>query len=274
MEIIQAAVLGLVQGITEFLPISSSGHLVLFQHLFGLTEPHLEFGIAVHIGTLLAVVLFFFGNIRSLVATLVRFLLQAVRRNRPDPIGYARLDLKMAALIGVGCIPTALIGLAFYRISDTLFSSISLVGVMLIITGILLYLTRWKKKAEKTIQTFTLTDALIIGLVQGMAILPGISRSGATIAAAVFLGIRKEIAAEFSFLLSIPAILGAGAFMVKDVVGEPGPWNLNVLLAGSLVSAIVGYFSLYVLVFMIKKGRLHFFAPYCWLLGAAVFIII
>ncbi len=273
MEILQAVVLGTVQGGTEFLPVSSSGHLVILQHLFGLTESHIGFDIAVHVGTLVAVIAFFFRDIRSLVVTLVRCVMPAAKRKWSDLPALTHPDIKLAALVMIGSIPTAVIGLLFHRISDVLFSSVNLVGMMLIITGLLLILTRWVKKNQKSFHAFTFKDALIIGLVQGMAILPGISRSGATIATAIFLGIRKEIAVEFSFLLSIPAIFGAGMIMVKDMAGDSALWDAKIMFTGMLASCVVGYFSLSMLVFIIKKGRLHFFAPYCWILGAAACII-
>lgn len=265
MNSIQAAILGAIQGLTEFLPISSSGHLVLFQHLFGFKEAQLFFDICLHIGTLIAVVIFFRREIRSILAAAVRFLSLALKREisftgvNEDP------DMKLAMLIIVGSIPTAVLGLLFKKWSEQLFSSVFLVGCMLLMTGCLLWATRWIKREGGGIPGFTVPMALCIGLIQGMAILPGISRSGSTIAAALFLGLDRPTAARYSFLLSIPAIVGAMLLSLRDLSGTaaftPPVW------IGGGTACVVGYLALALLVYIVNKGRMHLFAPYCWLVG-------
>ena len=272
MNFVESIVLGVIQGLTEFLPISSSGHLVISQYLFGLKEPHLSFDIAVHLGTLAAVIIYFWQDIRSLVITLLNFpsLYSKYKRGQLTPL--EKQDMKLLLLIIIGSIPTGVIGLLFHEISDRLFSSVSLVGVTLLITGSLLWLTAYVKKPGCGILEFSKTKSFLIGIVQGLAILPGISRSGSTIAMGIFLGISKETAAKFSFLLSIPAILGATLLMVKGLSDDP-TFSTNTTILGTLTSCIVGYLSLRLLVYIINKGKLHYFAPYCWMMGMVCFLL-
>jgi undecaprenyl-diphosphatase len=266
MNLLQAIILGIVQGLTEFLPVSSSGHLVIFQHLFGLQEPALVFDIGVHIGTLVAVIIFFRREINAIIMAVMRFAGAALKREatlkeiRTDPM------LNLALFIVVGSVPTAILGLLFRRVADTLFSSMMVVGISLIITGILLASTKWIKKEGFTLERFPLPRGLVIGLIQGLAIIPGISRSGSTIATGILLGLDRETAAKFSFLLSIPAVTGAGLLGVKDLLSG-SDFSITLILVGSVVSGIVGYGALKLLVYIVKQGRMHFFAPYCILAG-------
>ncbi len=269
MELWKAAFLGMVQGLTEFLPISSSGHLVIFQHLFGLTEPELFFDVSVHLGTLLAVVIFYRRQIAGMVSAVASFA--AVRLGRPS----ARVDrdnLHLVWMVLLGSVPTALIGLGIKPAADRLFASMTLVGIDLVFTGCLLFLTgvvarrRARLGSPEGRELPGPIDAILIGVAQGMAILPGISRSGTTIAVGLFLGLRRKAAAAYSFLLSIPAITGAALLLLKDAVHDPG-FALLPCLAGAMTAFLVGYASLALLVFIVRKGRLAFFAPYCWLVG-------
>lgn len=265
MNTFQAVVLGTIQGLTEFLPVSSSGHLVLGQHLFGLTEAKLFFDVSVHAGTLLAVMIFFRREIFSILKALVGLLVNRSGGAQPQ----ADADARLALLIVIGSVPTALIGLGFHRIADRLFSSVFIVGCCLLATGALLWATRWVRADESGPPRFSAGKALVIGTVQGLAILPGVSRSGSTIAVGLFLGLPGDVAARYSFLLSIPAILGAQMLQVFDL-GEPG--NEAVLntpvLAGTVAAFVVGYASLAMLVYIVNRGRMHLFAPYCWIVGA------
>ncbi|QTA79427.1 Undecaprenyl-diphosphatase [Desulfonema limicola] len=271
MEPIQAVILGVIQGLTEFLPVSSSGHLVIFQYLFGLREAELFFDICVHMGTLAAVIIFFRKEIGSILVSLFN-LFKLIKNKEALLAGInSDQDIKMAVLIIIGSVPTAIIGLGFHKIAEQLFSSIFLVGCMLIITGTFLWSSLWVKNDRKNIAEFTIKDALIIGFVQGLAILPGISRSGSTITMGLFLGLNKETSARYSFLLCIPAIIGAQILSIKDL-GTEVSFNINVI-AGALTAGIVGYFALVLLVFIVNKGRMHLFAPYCWFVGAIALFI-
>ena len=270
MDLFQAIILGVIQGLTEFLPVSSSGHLIIFQNLFGLNEPELFFDISVHVGTLAAIIIFFWKEIWAIIISLAHFIALALKKRISFSNVYKDKDAKLAVLIAIGSIPTGIIGILFHKIADTLFSSVVLVGFMLIVTGLLLWATRWVKKDRKNIDNFSAKDALIIGLVQGIAIIPGISRSGSTIAAGLFLGLNRETAARYSFLLSIPAILGAAVLSLNHLSAHILP--LKVTLFGAVTSCIVGYWALKLLVKIVKHGRIQIFAPYCWAIGVLALI--
>jgi len=268
MNLPEAILLGIVQGLTEFLPISSSGHLVLFQRLFGLREAELFFDIAVHVGTLVAVLAVFWRDVAAIAKALLQLCLlipdrEAIREKwRTDP--HVRLGL----FVAVGSIPTAVLGLLFHRIAEELFASVSIVGWMLMVTGLLLWSTRRRNRdaAGSGSRSPTVVLALIIGIVQGLAIIPGISRSGSTIGTAILLGLDRELAARFSFLLAIPAISGAALIGLKDFQNTPHSPLLFALL-GAIASCLVGYLALRYLIHLVRRGQLHYFAPYCWIVG-------
>jgi len=272
MNLTEAVLLGVVQGLTEFLPVSSSGHLVLFQNLLGLKGPLLAFDISVHVGTLFAVVIYFFKDIIGILKALAKWLSVLPDRQAASILLKEDREIRIALLIITGSIPTAILGLLFKEIAETLFSSVTIVGVTLIITGIILWCTRSLQAAGHGIRQFTVKNSLAIGLVQGLAIIPGISRSGSTIAAGLFLGLDRETAARFSFLLSIPAVAGAGLLGAGDLLGQSS-LPTTIIATGTLVSCIVGYASLKLLVWMVRRGRLHFFAPYCAVLGCLALIV-
>jgi undecaprenyl-diphosphatase len=259
--------LGFVQGVTEFLPVSSSGHLVIFQSLFGMDEPQVFLDVMLHIGTLAAVFIVFRKDILEIARAALR--IAATRK-----IGETSAD-KMLAAIVVGSAPTAIIGFLFAEQFEKMFASMTSVGVGLLITGCLLMLTEWRAREALARATngsggLRCLQAAVIGVAQGIAITPGISRSGSTIAVALLLGVPREMAARFSFLLSIPAILGALLFELKDYspaggIGVAG--DLPAILAGTLVAAGVGIVSLRILLRIVEQGRISLFAYYCWLLG-------
>ena len=268
MTTLEAIILGIIQGLTEFLPVSSSGHLVLFQQLFGLKEAELFFDVCVHLGTLLAVMVVFRQEIKNIILALIRLISSTgskktiLQKVESDP------DLKMALLIVIGSIPTAVLGFLFRGIADRLFASAFIVGLMLMVTGLILWLTRWAatRVEQPGADRLTPKNALIIGVVQGLAIIPGISRSGSTISIALLLGIRREMAARYSFLLSIPAIIGAGLLSFKEGLSQTDQ-AIQISLLGAVAAALVGYGALKSLLHVVKKGRLHLFAPYCWMAG-------
>jgi len=271
MEIRHAAVLGFIQGLTEFLPVSSSGHLVLFQHLFGLREPEIFFDVSVHVGTLIAICVFFSKDLREIVTTLFSVSTWSGRENSLWQSLCQKPEMRLLGLILVGTVPTALLGLVFRPVADKFFSSVQIVGIMLLVTGLLLWLTRGLKRGGRNAAQFTIWDALFIGVIQGVAILPGISRSGATIAMGLFRGVNRVTAARYSFLLSIPAIVGAMALELRKAIASGLP-PVGGILLGTFVAAAVGYAALRFLLHMVKKGNLHAFAPYCWLLGVIAIV--
>jgi undecaprenyl-diphosphatase len=270
MEPFQAVVLGVLQGLTEFLPVSSSGHLVLGQQFFGLTEPELLFDISLHIGTLMAVLIVFSREIGAILSALWRLPRLLADAGGWRPLVEKSEQVRTVMLIAVGSVPTALIGLGLHRAADRLFASVPLVGGMLLVTGGLLWATRGRSAGSRATGAMTVKDALLIGLMQGLAILPGISRSGATISAALFLGVDRSTAGRFSFLLSVPAIAGALMLEIRSGMTSSAPAPL--LLTGGAVAAVTGWLALIALLRVVKSGHLHRFAPYCWALGAGVLI--
>jgi len=248
IDIITAVLLGLLQGVTEWLPISSSGHLALAQNTLGLDVP-VVFDIFIHIGTLAAVCIFYRKDIISILKSLAIFDLKSK-------------ETRFALLIIGAMIPTAIIGFAFRPFFESMFSSNVLVGMALIITGTILY---FASKARPSNEPLSPASSLVIGIFQGIAVAPGISRSGATISAGLLQGINAKEAARFSFLLSIPAIIGATIFEVKDAASFSIDWIPFVM--GAIAAAIVGYFAIGFLLRILEERKFQWFAYYCWLVG-------
>jgi undecaprenyl-diphosphatase len=267
LETLYAIALGIIQGLTEFLPVSSSGHLVLLQNVFGLTEPELLLDIWLHVGTLMAVFVVFFKEIRSILTTLMNFPRLYRQHKGIEAMFRENQHVRLVGLIIFGSIPTGILGVLFHEMTDQIFSSVKLVGIMLLITGTFLWLTRWTNVHGRLLNQMKVSDSLVVGLSQGLAILPGISRSGATISAALFLGIDRELAGRFSFLLCIPAIAGALMLSLKS----PAAYSTIPaagIFAGTVAAGLTGFFALKILLKLVRKGRLYYFCPYCWLLGA------
>jgi undecaprenyl-diphosphatase len=186
---------------------------------------------------------------------------------------FEKSEFKMLLLVFFGFFPTAVLGVVFHEIGQQLFSSVLVVGCMLMITGGLLWQTRRVAGAGGGLESFSIRTALIIGLVQGLAIMPGISRSGSTIALGLFLGLNRELSARYSFMLAIPAILGAGILSIHGLTADSNV-DYKIALIGAAVSFAVGYFALVVLLELVKKAKLYLFAPYCWAAGiAALFLV-
>lgn len=266
MEMYQGIVLGTLQGLTEFLPVSSSGHLVLGQIFFGITESQLIFDISLHVGTLLAILVVYFSDIRSILASVLGFFLTAVSGKPVKHLFHEDPHLRMAGLILIGSVPTAVIGLFLKEFEAVLFSSAFLVGFMLILTGTLLWVSRTHYTAKPRGDGFGIKKAVFIGTVQGLAVMPGISRSGSTIAAGMMAGLDRDTAARFSFLLSVPAIMGAEVLGLKDIMAQGLSIDL-VTIYGTIAAFITGLIALKILLRLVHSGRFHFFAPYCWLVG-------
>jgi undecaprenyl-diphosphatase len=243
------------------LPISSSGHLVFFQSLLGLNETPLFFNVMFHSGTLLAVVVYF----RNDLWIIMKGLVAAMKGEKEG-----REGAKLFLLIVIASIPTGLIGIFFKDWFESLFSRPSLVGVMLLITGGILALTHWMNKEGRPFARMRWMDAFLIGIVQGLAIIPGISRSGATISTGLFLGLSRELSGRFSFLLSIPAIVGA-TFIEFQTMGQGE--EVWISLAGAAAAFVVGMVSLSFLMSVLKTGKLSNFSYYCWMVGALVIIL-
>jgi undecaprenyl-diphosphatase len=252
MTLLEAIILGIIQGLSEFLPISSSGHLALGHAIFGLEEEGILFSIIVHVGTLIPVVLIFWQDIWALI-------------KRPFQ--------KMTLLLIIATIPAAVVGLLFEDMVESAFASLTFVAFGFVVTGLVLLFTDRLKKTAKPAEDLTRLDSLLIGLAQAVAILPGISRSGSTIAAALARGTRREDAAKFAFLMSIPIILGALALQIFHLLrGSIPADDLNFLNlgAGFVTSAISGYFAINFMLKAVKKAKLRYFAYYVLALAASI----
>jgi undecaprenyl-diphosphatase len=250
MDLIQTLILAIIQGITEWLPISSSGHLVVVQEYFGL-EPPVIFDVMLHVGTLLVILIAF----RKDLAEMLKALAQ---------LDFDTKEGKLVVFIAVGNIPTALIGFFFRDVFKSFFYNPLAVGVALLGTGCILYVSTYGKNGKE----MSYLGAFLIGVAQGIAIIPGVSRSGITIAVGLLSKLKRETAFKFSFLLSIPAVIGAMVTESKDLfLGEIDGLTM---VSGVIVSMIVGYVALKLLQRVLFKGRFHLFAYYCWLLGAAI----
>ncbi|MDA3898576.1 MAG: undecaprenyl-diphosphate phosphatase [Desulfobacteraceae bacterium] len=273
MDLMQAIILGAIQGLTEFFPVSSSGHLVIFQQMMGLKEPVLIFDISVHVGTLAAIVVYFFNDIIRIFKSFLRSASCRLSGQSEKLSKVEISDTRMAWMLVAGSLPTAMIGFGMHMVSGVLFSSLTIVGVSLLVTGGILLGTRWMNQETEQGLDLTIKQALLIGTVQGLAVIPGISRSGSTIVAGLFLGVNRDIAIRYSFLLSIPAILGALVLQLFTDASGAGNISLVVIAAGLLTSLIVGYAALSLLVKMVQKGHLYFFTPYCFTLGVIAIIV-
>jgi undecaprenyl-diphosphatase len=261
----QALVLGIVQGATEFIPVSSSGHLVLVPWLLDWPDPGLVFDTIVHWGTLVAVLAVFW---RDIVA-LTRAWAGSLTNRRLDSA-----EAKLAWLIIVGTVPGALMGLLWEDFFESLFSSPGWVAALLLVTGTLLALSEGLGKRQRSLSDLSWLDSILIGLGQGLAIAPGISRSGATMATGLLRGVKREAAARYSFLLATPIIFGAGLLqLIKLLQTEADGTQLPLLIVGFLAAAISGYLCIKFLLAYLQRGKLYVFATYCWLAGIVSLII-
>ncbi len=267
MNLIQAIILGLVQGLTEFLPVSSSGHLVLANKILGLGASNLRFEVAMHLATLLAVCFVFRRRIGKLIKAVFTGRMKLVKGKWQ----FSDDNLRLALLLIMATIPAAVIGILFDDFIEQAFNSPIAVSIALLATGAILFGTG---KVAKSREKINWKHSLIIGFAQALAILPGISRSGTTISAGIYSGADQEKAAEFSFLLSIPVILGAGLLKFKDVLKTGLPQGeMMAIILGGLAAAISGYLAIGLLLRIIKKSKLQYFAYYCWAIGVGSILL-
>lgn len=261
MTMLQSIFLGLLQGLTEFLPVSSSGHLAIAQHFIdGFNQPGILFEVILHFGTLIAVLLYFSQDIKKLCLS-------------PwDKTSQGQEYRKLLLLIIFGSIPTAVIGLTFKDTFTGMFHNMLAVGCMLLITGALLFAAQHWRHGKRSIESITFTDAFITGVAQSLAIAPGISRSGATIATLLFRGVDGASAARFSFLLSLPAISGATLLSIGEMQNLAAG-QIPVYLAGGAMAFISGLAAIHMLLGILARKRLSIFALYCWAVACAVFML-
>ena len=262
MNILQAIFLGILQGLTEFLPVSSSGHLVIFQNIFGFQEPTITFDILVHFGTLIALLIFFRKDIKDIFQNLKK---EIKERKRGE---YLNLFFSLI----IGTTPIIIWGILLRRIIGLLFDSLLLVGISFLFTAAILFLTLLFKELKKDFKDIDFLDAIIIGIFQAFSILPGLSRSGTTISAGLFQGLKKETAFKFSFFLGMIAILGATLLQIPEFLH----FNTKEIITGLVgfsFSAIIGFFVLRLLQKIILQKKLHYFGFYCAILGIICILI-
>lgn len=259
MTIFQALILGLLQGATEFLPISSSGHLVLVPWLLRWDASGLTFDTTVHLGTLLAVLIYFRKDVGQIIKGVFITLQE---RSLNDMYG------RLGWFIVLGTIPAAVLGVLFEDFFESLFGTPTLVAMLLIVTGLILFVGERFSNRTRDLDSLTWKDGLLVGLAQAGAIMPGISRSGSTIAAAMGMGFHRPAAARFSFLLALPIIFGAGMLQLKDAVdvGISGG-DLTVLLIGFVAAFVSGYACIAWLLRLLQNKGVYAFAYYCWAAG-------
>ena len=273
LSILHSVLLGLIQGVAEFLPISSSGHLAIAEHLLGMSgasEIPEFFDVLLHLGTLIAVFAAYWEDIRDMVLEFFGGVRDLARHSTPTPVPPAR---RMILLIIVGTLPLFAV-LPIKDLVEGLANNMYFVGAALLVTGCLLFASDRVRKGRKTERNATLVDVLLVGVAQAIATCPGISRSGTTITAGCFVGFERKFAVRYSFLMSIPAILGANVLALKDVLeSNIAAADIPVYLIGMAVSAVVGYLCIRLLKMIAEKGKFGFFAYYCWAAGALTLIL-
>jgi len=281
MTLIRAIIMGIIQGITEFLPVSSSGHLAIFQNIFRInTETGLLFDVMLHIGTIFAIILVFKRDIFRLIRETIRMMgdvlynakLWGENRQRYTALRYKKVVhnnyRKMVLMIIFSTIPTMIIGYTARHIVTSAKKSLLVTGIGLLITGVLLLVTDFSGEGEKGPKDISYTNSFIVGICQGIAVLPGVSRLGATLVACLLGGFERRFAVKYSFIISIPAILGATILELTRIKTE----NLSGSLLGNyfvgmLVAAFVGYFSIKVLMNVVRRKKFKIFAYYCFSIG-------
>jgi undecaprenyl-diphosphatase len=265
MQIAKSLILGLVQGLTEFLPVSSSGHLVLGKQLLGLQEQGIVFEVFLHFGTMLAVLTVFSRDILNLIKTFFAFFTLGFHKNGLQSQYQSNTDFRLLIFILAASVPAGVIGFIFENKIEATFGNPHLTSIMLIVTSLILFLTYFAKKTAKPLN---FKNTFFTGIAQAVAILPGISRSGSTISAALYQGVEAGQAARFSFLLAVPAIMGATMIKSVEVIktGISGDMFL-VLAVGMFAAYISGLFAIQSMLAIVRRGKLYFFAPYCLILG-------
>ena len=273
MTFLSSFLLGLVQGIAEFLPISSSGHLAIAQNLLGMSDAGTVpefFDVLLHLGTLVAVFVAYWADIKDMVLEFFRGAGDLIHHSTPNPVPPAR---RLILLIILGTLPLFVV-LPVKDAVQGLSNSMVFIGAALIVTGVLLFVSDRVKKGRKNERTATWLDVLIVGIGQAIATMPGISRSGMTITTGCFVGFERKFAVRFSFLLSIPAVLGANILSLADAAKTGINWaEVPVYLVGVVTAAVVGYLCIRLLRFIAERGKFGAFAYYCWAAGVLTLVL-
>ena len=271
MNVFSSFLLGLVQGVAEFLPISSSGHLAIAQNLLHIDAEVPEFfDVLLHLGTLGAVFVAYWQDIKDMIAEFFRGIGDLAHRSTPKPLPPAR---RLILLIILGTLPLFAV-LPIHKQVQALSNNMVFIGAALVVTGFLLFACDLVRKGRKTERNATLADVLVVGVGQAIATMPGISRSGMTITTGCFMGFERKFAVRFSFLLSIPAVLGANILSLKDAISAGVDWGqVPVYLVGVLTAAVSGYLCIGLLRRIANKGKFGAFAYYCWAAGLLTLLL-
>lgn len=272
MTYFSAFLLGLVQGVAEFLPISSSGHLAIAQNLLGMKEAGAVpefFDVLLHLGTLVAVFVAYWSDIREMIVEFFHGADDLIHRKTPTPVPPAR---RLIVLIVIATLPLVAV-LPIRKQVQGLSNNMIFIGAALIVTGFLLFGSDLMRKGKKTEKNATWVDALVVGVAQAIATMPGISRSGMTITAGCFTGFERKFAVRFSFLMSIPAILGANILSIGDAIATVNVAEIPMYLVGVVTAAVVGYLCIRLLKMIADKGKFGFFAYYCWAVGLLTLVL-
>ena len=273
MTYLMSAVLGFVQGVAEFLPISSSGHLTLLQHFFGMAEPDNLFNVLLHFATLIAVCIYYFQDVLEMIVEFFRGI--AALFSRKPSHGNPPEARRLVLLVIVGTLPLFLI-LPIKSAVEKIGSTPVFVSCALLVTGTILFFSDRMSGGRKNARSATLKDVLLVGLAQGVATIPGLSRSGSTISAGMAVGFDRKFAVRYSFLMSLPAVLGATLLELKDVLGGEAALEAGILpkyLLGMVIAGVVGYFSIRLVNLLADKGKFGAFAYYCWIVGVLSLVL-
>ncbi|MDR3243093.1 MAG: undecaprenyl-diphosphate phosphatase [Clostridiales Family XIII bacterium] len=272
MTLFEAVILGLAQGFSEFLPISSSGHLALLQYFFGIDgERVLSFAALLHVGTLFSIFAVYYREIGALILELCATIRDICTGK--GPLINANETRRLGFMIIVATIPTAIIGLLFEKLFSGLYSAIIAVGAGLLITGCLLWFADKLARGEKDIAEMKFRDAVFVGVLQSVALCPGVSRSGSTIVGGLFSGLRRELAVRFAFLISIPSVLGAVVLEAPDAFRDGIDGELLVpVIVGVALSALTGFIAIKAMIRVVSNKKLGYFSFYTWIVGAAVIL--
>jgi undecaprenyl-diphosphatase len=274
IDVLQAIILGIVQGLTEWLPISSSGHLAILQLAMGLKVP-IFFDLILHIGTLTGVIAIYKRDIISIISSIFAFFRLYLRFDNQDVPRYSinKSDVELIKLLILGMIPTGAIGILFKSFFEYSFYNTNAIVIGFIVTGILVLATRFLKSGNKKLGN---ADALLIGMGQGLSIFSSISRSGITLSIGMFRGLKKDSLIKYSFLLSIPAILGASIFDLaganNDAIAQMYAIPITSYVVGALLSAVVGFVSIKFLIRVINNELFYLFSFYCFAIGLVTFL--
>lgn len=273
MSFLSSFLLGLIQGISEFLPISSSGHLSIAQNLLGLSavgNKHMFFDVMLHLGTLIAVFIAYWQDIKGMFLEFFRAIGDLIHHRSTSPTPPAR---RLLLMIIIGTLPLFII-LPFKDAIESLYYNTVFIGCALIFTGVLLFFSDRVRRGHKNEKNVTVRDTLLVGFAQAVATVPGISRSGTTICVGTFLGFKREYAVRYSFLMSIPAVLGANILELGDAAKAGIDMSqMPVYLIGVLTAAVSGYFSICLIRMIAKRGKFGWFAYYCWAAGILTLIL-